>query len=118
MLVLSLEFAALASDVVFSAFAENIPLSLEFAALDLPSDVVISSTFEESLSFPVASFVLRYPELGFLSNTQGRICFTTTKIYKAKSYKKRKKNIGDKHQNPQRTIDRKFHLENFTVGVN
>jgi hypothetical protein len=105
--VLSLEFAALASDVVFSAFAENIPLSLECAALDLASDVVISSTFEESLPFPVASFVLRYPELGFLSNTHGRICFTTTKIYKVKSYKKRNKNMIDKHQNPRRRkIDR------------
>jgi hypothetical protein len=40
------------------------------------------------------------------------------KFIKQNHIKKRKKNIGDKHQNPQRTIDRKFRLENFTVGVN
>lgn len=79
MLVLSLEFAPLASDVVSSAFAENIPLSLDFAALTL--DVVFSA-FGKNIPFPVASFTLEYPELGFLNNTHGRISFTTTKSYK------------------------------------
>jgi len=81
--VLSLEFAALASDVVSSALVENIPLCLEFTALAFDA---VSSAFAETIPFPVASFILEYPELGFLSNTHGRICFTTTKTYTAKLY--------------------------------
>ena len=73
----------LASDVVSSAFVENIPLCLEFAALAFDA---VSSAFAKTIPLPVASFILEYPELGFLSKTHGWICFTTTKIYTAKLY--------------------------------